>query len=391
MNCYQFVALTVNGQRKSGIRAAQSKQDLVTILEQNGLTPHEIEQKAALSAWPHNKPKLLSELFQDLALYLEGATGLAEALKLVADDADDVRIKAVAGTAQSAITRGQSIGDAFNSCAPFVPPFVTQMLRVGGHTGQLASVTNDIGEYYEQRGKQIDDIISQLTYPVLVLIVGIGALIFALGYVLPRFKELLAGQGGELPLLTQAVMSIGTVFSGWSLLLISIVSMAGIYAAYQFFQTDSGRETWDWLETAIYLRYETQHAFFCSAIATMLQSGVQFEDALELASPILNNQFFESDINDVLNHLRQGEGVATSFELEDIKGYKIGMLRAAERSNSLARAFTTHARRFERRSQKRLERYTSLLEPIVVIGIAGLIALLMAAVLLPIVNLTGTL
>src|SRR5437762_9657322 len=300
MPVFLYRAADRRGQTIDGVMEAPDARAVVERLQKDAYYPIRVAPHAERAGWPvfgasgRFSHRDLLTLTQQLATLVEAGLPLDRALAIVEELAPHPRAKALVGDLLLSVRGGSSLSEALakHHPRPFSRLYIN-MVRAGEKGGVLEVTLRRLAEFLEARAAFAEEVLSALAYPVVIFTVAIGAIVFLMTFVVPRFATIFADLGQAVPLPTQILLSLSAGFQHywWALVL---VVLAAILAWRVSTGTPEGRLAWDQtvlrlpLIGRLAMRVET--ARFARTLGTMLKSGVPVMGALAVVGDMMTNQ-----------------------------------------------------------------------------------------------------
>ena len=391
MQTFRYRAVNADGHALSGSLAAEDGRMAARELRKRGLVATDIQAEApsrqkrsAGPSWRHRRATL--RFTEEVATLLQAEVPLERALETVAEVAESERD----ALAIRAILRDVRSGESFAGALGLQPDRFSRlyinMVRAGEAAGALPVVMDRLAAFERTRDEMRSELSSALAYPALLLAVGSASLLVMLWYVAPSLTETLRSSGTEPTLALQLMLSGGEALRRWWLVLTLLPTVA-TGALVWWARTASGRRRMD----AALLRVPVigrlvRHAVtarFARAMATLLGASVPILPALGIARSVLANRAVEAALEPVTEAVKRGETVARSVAGAQVFSALVGRLLAVgEETGHLDRMFDQVATIYERQTREALKRFNALLEPLVILLLGGLIAIMVFGTLL---------
>jgi len=263
--------------------------------------------------------------------------------------------------------------------------FYVNMIRAGEAGGSLPTVMLRLAEYIERAKALRDTITASLTYPALLAVVSIGAVVVLLGMVVPRFKPIFAGAGKAVPPMTQAVLWMGDVMRGyWWAMLIGTVALAWLVAR-RLRDPDFRYRVDRWLVTGhvvgpLFARIEM--ARFSRTLGTLLTNGVTLVAALNIVRETMGNAWLAEAVAGVARELKEGRGLGRPMmETWRFPMLAVHMIQVGEETGRLDDMLLQVAQTYDREVEVAIQKMLALLQPTVIILMAGIIAFIIYAIM----------
>lgn len=389
MISYRYEALDGNGNLTQGLRVAQDEEALQTFFQQQGLTPVSLEKQSSFWTRPIQQKATLSRFFRNLSLFLDSGMELLPALEQVSNRLEEEQIKACVETVIDDLKNGRSFGDSLRSCEPFFPPSAHRICSVGEETGNLREACEELADYFQSQNEFLKNIYSMLLYPFIVIGVGFIVLVFLFSTIVPRLKEAIPEEQ-SLPFVSRVVFSLSDLVQSWGLLFLFGGLAAFITLLVLLYRSDWGQRTIAKLlsRTTLYRKIKIQ--LFTLAMAMCSRVGLDMTRALSLGNQVIGNPFMQERMKRVIEDVRRGHTLTDSLADHDFDLIPLDSLQAGEQSGNLESVFRFHATLLEEEIDESLSRMVTYIEPVVTIVMASFVALIMFAVMLPILQLSSS-
>ena len=328
---------------------------------------------------------------RQLATLVNAGVPLVEALSALVEQTEHKALKAVFADVRDRVNEGSSLADALRSTNRFDNLYVS-MVSAGEASGALDAVLNRIADYLEDQVRLNSRVMSILTYPLFMLAfagIVVGVMVTA---VLPQITELLLSQNLELPWYTAAVIGFSDLLRGyWWLLLLFAIGFGFAYRAVG--RTEGGRMALDrfWLSFPVVGRTIRFLAIarFTRTLGSLLASSVNIVQALNIARHVANNSVFEKAANEARESILEGAALALPLRQSgEFPPLVTTMVEVGERSGDLEGMLIKVADTYEEQVETSVSRLTSLMEPILILVMVGVVGIIIMAVLMPMLQLT---
>lgn len=291
------------------------------------------------------------------------------------------------------VKAGEALSEAFAAQGELYPPLYAASLSSGERSGELVTVLERFVEYTQRVLAIRRKVVSAMVYPIILVGLSLGLLMLMLFFIIPKFKEFLQDFGTDLPLITKALLATSTfVRNQWYLLLAGAVGAALLYAWWS--KTESGRLTVDRIKLRLPLVGGPVRAYaqnrFTRTLATLQAGGIPLVTSLDLCSAAVGNAVYEKDVQEVAARVREGEALWESIDktgmLSDIT---VQMIRVGESTGSLDEMLNASSEFTDEEIDAHLTRLTSLIEPLMLIFIAVVVAIMLISVYYPLIQAYG--
>lgn len=393
---FRYEAIDAAGRAASGEVTAANEREGQRWLESQGLIPVSLTPAFEKSARPRlfdrgpsAKDRLLT--LRELALLLRAGLPLVDAVKAIAENAAHETLRTAFAAIGQRLRGGTSFTAAAQTALPNFPAYVFQLTAAGETTGRLAASLEDAVAQMEYDQKLADEIRNALLYPSILLTAGLAAVLFIFIVVVPRFAGMLNNAGADVPLLSQIVLSTGLFFNEHRWFVIIGVALAAWGLSRAWKQEKFRARLWQALGDApligAWLR-ESELARWSSLLATMLSNGVDMVRALGLARESVRLEFFRTKFETAVKAVRGGKPLSAA--LADQRVFPptvINMVRVGEEAGALPTTLRSLSELYSETGRTRMKRFLTLLEPLAIIFIGGVIGLIVAAIMLAITSI----
>jgi general secretion pathway protein F len=405
MAVFVYKALNERGKNVKGVIDAESMKSARQKLKVQGIFPTEISER---SATPESSFRLgsksvrrtaklngaqLSVLTRQFSTLVGAGLPLVEALKALGEQVDQTSIRAVLADVTDTVNQGSTLAAALKQHPGVFPKLYTNMVASGESSGSLEHVLSRLADLLEAQAALRRKVVSAMTYPILMLVLCFGVILLLLGYVVPQITSIFEGQGAVLPLPTRIVIGLSDFVKGfWWLLLVAIIG--GISSFKVYAKTERGRKRIDraLLRLPLFgvLRLKIASSRLARNLSLMLASGIELLTALTITKNILGNTVLETVVEDAREGVREGKSLASELGSAGIfPRLLIHMVAIGERTGELEQMLQRAADSFDAEVEATLSGLTAILEPLLIIFLAGIVGAILAAVMLPMLEMTS--
>lgn len=391
---FYYRALGRDGKSLDGTIEADALEMAQRQLRAQGLTLLKLEagSGAAVSkrqGKPPGRQDILS-MTSELAVLLRAGLPLDRALKVLIDMASVPAMQSLLQDLLKAVKGGKPLSTGLAPHADLFGNFYINMVRSGEASGQLGSVLDRLVAYLESAKANRDSVVSALIYPAILLVVAVLSIVVMLGFVVPQFETLFDDMGDALPPLTSMVIAGADIVQRWGLLLLVLTLGAGI-GIRRWARTEAGTR-------AIHQRmltlpimgnivFEFEVAKFARTVGTLLSNGVSLLQAISIAIDTVDNRTVKQALQVLPPAVKSGKRM--SIALDETKLFTpmvIQMTRVGEESGSLDAMMLELARVFDDHVQSGVKRSLTLLEPVLILFMGFVIAIIIIAILMGILS-----
>jgi general secretion pathway protein F len=402
MSAFRYEAINAAGKTLKGVLDADSARAGRSQLRAQGLTPLLVELAASRSHGERSRrlsvgrklsQRELAILTRQLASLLIAGLPLSETLTVLTEQSERDYIRELMAAIRSEVVGGHSLANALSQHPKDFPDIYRALVAAGEHTGKLGLVLSRLADYIEQSNALKQKILLAFTYPMVVTFIAFGIVTFLLSYVVPQVANVFVSTKQELPFLTVAMLALsGFVRHWWWAALIGVA--VTVWVVRGILAQAGPRLAFDrWALTAplfgkLVRGYNTVR--FASTLGILTAAGVPILRALQAAGETLSNRAMRTNIDDAIVRVR--EGTSLSRALGNTKTFPpvlVHLIRSGEATGDvktmLDRASDGESRELERRTMF----LTSLLEPLLILAMGGVVLVIVLAVMMPIIELNN--
>ncbi|WP_027714971.1 type II secretion system inner membrane protein GspF [Desulfuromonas sp. TF] len=397
MPLFEYSGLNAAGKKVSGSVEGTGRRAVLQNLRSRGIFPTELrEEKAAAPGRSAARLRLvrkvpigeLATATRQLATLLGAGLPLDEALGTVASQLEHERLARAYSTVRDEVTQGESLHDAFGRHPRIFPVLYVNMVQVGENTGTLDKVLQRLADFMEDQARMRSKINAAMAYPILMALIGTGVLFFLFAFVVPKVVRMLEDLGQALPLPTLVLISTSNFLAQWWWLLLTLLAL-GMFTLQRYASTEAGRLRLDRLALTFplfgRLNLLVATARFTRTLGTLLRSGVPLLKALEITQNLMQNRVLRQAVEDTGAAVREGEGLAPPIRRSGVFPPMVAQMAAVgERSGELEDMLFRVADTYEHQVDMTLNGLLSMLEPVMILLMGGVVGFIVLAILLPI-------
>jgi type IV pilus assembly protein PilC len=291
------------------------------------------------------------------------------------------------------VSTGKKFGDSLANFPKVFDRFYVNMVRAGEESGNLDQILNRLAQYIEKSVKIQGKVKGALIYPAAIMVVAFLVVAALLVFVIPKFQELFSGNGQELPGVTKMVVALSEVFIAYWWAIFGVL-IGGVFALKAFYESTEGRQVCDSILIDIPfmgdLIQKGAIARFTRTLSTLLGSGVGIMEALDISSRVVGNFIIEKAIVRSKESIAEGKSLTVPLTKEKYIPHMVTqMIGVGEQTGNLDVMLAKIADFYEDEVDVAVGALTSILEPLLMVGLGGIIAFLVVAMYLPIFSLAN--
>jgi type IV pilus assembly protein PilC len=343
--------------------------------------------------WVSPRPKSgdLAFFCRQFATLVGAGVPVVPGLRALAEQTANRALKTALRGAVGRVEGGSGLAEALDAFPRVFPRLMVRMVAAGEVGGMLDEVLERLATHFEREHELYQKLRSAVTYPAFVLLAALGVVAFLFLHVLPTFGQLLAGLEAPLPLPTVIVLAAGGAGRRYWYLWI-VLSVAAALAVRQQRQTSRGRQQWDRLLLRLPALGELYRQILISRLSrtlgTLLRGGVPLLQALEVVKGVLGNVVLEQGLAQAQEGIRRGESLAGALGRTGLFPPMLTeMVAVGEESGALDLLLERLSLFYDREVDAAVSRLTSVVEPVLILFLGGVVGLVMVSVLLPMLTL----
>ena len=384
---YRYTAKGMNGRVCKGSMEASDPADLTERLKQRELYCfrwREIEESRSSGLSPL-KIRMLPPLCRQFSSMMAAGVPLGDILTVSIRAEGDKGMKKVLLRIRKAVYEGSTLSEAMEATEGIFPNLLVYMIQTGEASGRLDEILDRLAAYYSREEELAGKVRAAMTYPLILLFVTICCSIFLLTAVLPQFAAML--QGARLPALTRLMLGAGEqlrlhggLYAAAMLILILFILSASAVTGVRL---RIGRALLH-IPFAGKLLKIIYTSRFASSFSVLYGSGTGILEALDIAGRVIGNEHIRLEIREACFCMEQGQSLSKALgRLEMFPPVFLSMTAAAEESGDLERIMEQTGRDYEKEAERAMNQMIALLEPAMILVMAGMVGSIVLAVMLP--------
>ncbi len=394
---FEYVAKEQSGREVSGILTAANETEAAATLAARQLFPVRIElakkEKARQRyAGRRVRSRHVAVFYSQLADLLRSGVPLLKSLDLLERQTTNASLKLVLQDVRDQVADGVSLADAMRRHPKVFSELAVSMVRAGEEGAFLEDVLKRVAAFTEHQEDLKSRLIGSTVYPVFLLIVGTVVVTTMIVWFVPKFEPIFArmARRGQLPWATVALISVSHLLGQYGGYVLAGLAAAGLYLIH-YSRKEEGRYFLDQLKLKVqglgHIVRSLAIARFCRILGTLLQNGVPILQSIKIAKDATGNRVLTEAIDKAAENIQEGKSLARPLAAsqqfpEDI----VEMIAVGEEANNLEQVLIDIAENLERRTYRQLDLLVRLLEPVMLLFMAGVILFIVAGLLLPILQ-----
>ncbi|MBT8037195.1 MAG: type II secretion system F family protein [Verrucomicrobiae bacterium] len=414
---FQYIALDAKGEQTTGSVQAGSESEAIQQLRAQGLYPTQVveEGKGTLTEGKTKskqrgkkrvkkvtgggkiKPKVLMIFTRQLATLIDSGLPLLRGLTVLGKQEPNPVLRSTVNSLADSVQTGATFSESLSQHPRIFNKLFVNMVKAGELGGVLEVVLTRLAEYMEKANKLKNKIVSAMVYPIIVLFIAVAILVFLMLFIVPKFKEMFAEQGGQLPLISRIVFGASENMLARPYLLPNIVWIFLVIGGFSVLvkvwgSTAGGRALMDAIKLRIPifgdLNRKSSISRFARTLGTLVTSGVPILQALTITRDTAGNVVISKAIDMVHESVKEGESIVVPLQASKIfPAMVISMVDVGEETGQLPEMLLKIADVYDDEVDNAVTALTSVLEPIMIVFLALVVGTIVFALFLPLINM----
>ncbi len=371
---FQFKAINMSGKIMEGIYEAQNQQAVIELIRQKSY--YHLEVKEIVERKDVKELQLFSKIkIKDISIYcrqfasiLRAGMPLIKCLGMLAEQTENKSLKAITHNVREEVQKGSSLSQAMSAHTKKIPPILINMIAAGEASGTLDNSLEVMAEHFEKEHKTKSKVKNAMRYPIIVSIVAVIVVVIMLIFVIPTFKGIFNNAGAELPLPTKMLLAMSEFLQHHG-----IAMLGGVIVLVLIFKM-----------------YVSGAARFARTMSTLLTTGVSITETLDITGKVMDNVYVTGSVMEIIEQVKQGRGLYAPMKSSGIYPVMLeNMVMMGEESGTLDTMLTRAAEFYEDEVDRGAAALTSMIEPLVIVVLGGIIAFIVISIMLPMFEMTS--
>lgn len=400
MAIFNYTALDKEGNGRQGTIEAVNMDVAISALQRRGLVVSGIDGVSDKSLLSSNiemfsgvKNKDIVMLSRQITTLFEAQVSALRAFRLLAAESQSPVLADKLTEVANDIQSGSSISAALSKHPKVFSPFYVNMVRAGEEAGKLDETFSFLADYLDRNYEITQKARNALVYPAFVMMTFIVVMVMMMTLVIPRLSGILLETGQQIPIYTRVVIGISNFMSQYILLLAALAVVGAVFM-FQYARTENGRYGLARARLAVpHIGTIFQQLFLSRLsdnLATMLRSGIQMVRGIEITASVVDDPVYERILADSANDVKSGLPLSEVLRKHpEIPGMVVAMIKIGEETGNLSHILDTLSKFYRREVSNSIDTLVSLIEPFMIVSLAVGVAFLLAAVLIPIYNISA--
>jgi general secretion pathway protein F len=403
MPVFEYKALTAGGKAVQGLREADSPKSLRATLRREGVFLTDVlgeQQQQAQQAREVNVRRWvlgrvsaedLAIATRQLAVLVHAGIPLVEALTALVEQVDKERLKRILGDVKQRVNEGASLADALAAHPRVFGELYVNMIRAGEHSGALEIVLVRLADFTESQARLRSKLLATMAYPAAMMVIGSLVIGVLFTVVIPKLVKIFEDTKATLPWMTRALIAFTGFITNWWWAVLAGLALV-VWGFFRWKRTTAGKARWHRfvLTVPVFGRLARIIAIgrFARTLSTLLKSGVPLLVSMDIVKNVVGNVRLAEVVEQARDAIREGESIAAPLKRSgEFPPLVHHMVAVGERSGALEEMLANVADAYEAQVDTTVTALTSLLEPLMIVVMGGVVGFIVMSVLMPILQI----
>ena len=402
MPIFKYNAINEEGKQTKGEIEAINVEVAISSLQKRGYTISSIDSSEEVKKGLFREIKIFKRvsnkdiviLSRQIATLFEALVSALRVFKLIASETQNSSLREVMQEVATDLQGGSSISNALNKHPKVFSDFYVNMVKSGEESGKLDQTFSYLADYLDRTYEVTSKAKSALIYPAFVILTFIAVMVLMMTVVIPKITTIIVESGQEIPIYTKIVIGTSNFLVDYGLW-IAIATVIIVAVLLRYVQkTEDGKIAWAQFKLGVPYVGDLYQKLYLSRIAdnmnTMIISGIPMVQALEVTAGVVGDKIYGDLLTEALEAVRGGASVSKALsEYPEIPGIMVQMIKVGEETGELGKILETMAKFYRREVQTAVDTLVDLIEPAMIVLLGVGVGVLLAAVLLPIYNISS--
>ncbi|MBI5126167.1 MAG: type II secretion system F family protein [Candidatus Taylorbacteria bacterium] len=398
---FTYQAVDAQGEKKTGSIDAVNVDIAIASLQRRGFVITNIHETGGkksifdvnISWFERVSNKDVVILSRQLSTLFQAQVSALRVFRLLGEETENKLLRVKLATIADDLQGGSSISTSLGKHPTVFSEFYISMVKAGEESGRLDETFNYLADYLDRSYELTSKAKSALIYPAFVVFTFVTVMVLMFTVVIPKISAIIVESGQEIPIYTKVVLAISNGLVHYGFVIVGIAAIIG-YLIYRFVKTPEGSIAFDRFKLSVPYISTLYKKLYLSRLSdnmnTMLVSGIPMIRALELTSSVIDNKIYNSIIAGAVEAVKGGKPVSEALSGNDqIPGIMIQMIKVGEETGELGNILKTLAKFYAREVETAVDALVDLIEPLMIVMLGLGVAFLLAAVLVPIYNISA--
>ncbi len=398
MPIFDYKARTQEGEMRTGVVETSSQDAALDALQKNGLIVISVAERGKKSLFEMQFGRGVRQrdivLFsRQMATLFEAQIPVIQILRTLSSQAIKPQLRKVVNEVMADVTGGMALSQAFGKHPDAFSSFYVSLVRAGEESGKLQDVFTYLADYLERSYYIANKARNALIYPAFILLAFVGVFTIMLTVVIPKLTAIFKETGTEVPFYTQIIISLSDLLRNYGLFVL-LALIGGIIFLWRWGRTPTGKRFFNTIQIrtpiigALYQRIFIVR--MTDNMRTLMISGIPLIRALTITEDVVGNVIYQDAVVRAIAAVKAGSTISSAFEqTPEIPVMVTQMIKIGEQSGRLDFILENISRFYQKEVDSLVDNLLTLIEPILILVLGGGVAVLVAAILIPIYNIAG--
>ncbi len=394
---YSYEIVGKDGKNKKGNIEANSIEKARDMLRAEGATILKLSEASVLSQDIKigGKKKVpardLSVFCRQFVSILKAGVSIVTALGMMSDQTQNKTLKEAITNIKTNVEKGDTLANSFKKERGVFPGILISMVEAGEASGSLEVALERMSTHFEKDAKIKGAVKKALMYPCILMIVCIAVMIVMLVVVIPNFESMFKQMGGDLPAFTKAVVALSeSLQANWIIWIICIAVVVILFNVYKRTESGSRNVAKLFMKVPVFgmLGVKTACSRFARTLSTLLAAGMPMIEAIDITARTMDNILFQDAVEEASRQVQRGLQLSVPLKASGLFPPMImHMLAIGEETGNMEEMLTNAANYYDEEVDTTTAQATALMEPLVLVFMAGIVCLLIAAIYSPMMSM----
>lgn len=401
MATWGYVAVDKSGKEVKGSREADNREQATRELKNQGLIVLELSEQSMLTKdisfdfGGKPTPRDLAVFCRQFASITRAGVTIIQTLNMLAEQTENVKLQKALYAVRADVEKGESFADSLSQHDNVFPELLVQMARAGEASGSLETAMERMAIQFEKSAKTQALVKKAMIYPILVACVAVAVVIVMLVFVIPRYMDMFEELGTELPGITKMVVSMSNFIQNYWYIIIPVI-IAIVFAIKTFAKTNAGKHLFGKIALKIpaikNLVVKSASSQMARTMSTLLTAGVPLVEAVDIVADTMGNIWFKEALKAAVEQIMIGVPMSQPLQSCGLFPPMVyHMVRIGEEAGSTEDMLNKLADYYEEEVEMAVQSLMAAMEPMIIIVLAGVVGVLIGAVMAPMVSMYAAL
>lgn len=398
---FKYRAKNKEGKESIGSVEAPNMELAVLAIQKKDLIVISVLPQDNVSFWQKSWNSFEKIKFQEIVIISRQLSTLFQAkvpvidsLKIIIEETDNLALRRHLSGVIEDIEGGLSMSQSFSNHPEVFSKFYISMVRVGEESGKLDEVFLFLADYLERSYELASKVKNAFIYPAFVLFAFVVVMAVILVFVVPKLSSIIKESGQAMPIFTRIIIGLSDILRRFGFLVLFLIGFL-IFALYRYIKSDEGKIFVSKLQISMPIFKKVFKEFYLARIAdnldTLLSGGVTVVRSIELTADIVGNEVYKKILMESLESIRSGGSISGTFsKYKEMPKFVTQMIRIGEETGKLNFVLQTVSNFYRKEVNLTVDNLVKLIEPILILLLGGGVAIVVAAVLIPIYNIASS-